>query len=157
MTSQGGYDSGQPDRVPDLIQFNVDASAPRRDRSESSGSYHMDPEHIQRVAHPHSEELYTVVSRAASSQKDAEEPPYMNQPSISPAPSHEKPVVYRKSPVHVQHCVCALSGAAYNTQHVHVPFRSPPAPHHPHILRLSHPSHRCSVPLMPMERMTMMR
>ena len=59
--SQGGYDSGTPDKVPDLIQFSPTdplslkkASPPtkqvtgqQRNRSKSTDSFNMDPQVIE--------------------------------------------------------------------------------------------------------------
>lgn len=66
---EGGFDSGLPgDRVPDLIQFSPTLES-QRDRSASTESSCMDPEMIERVAPPLSEELYTVVSKQAAAVK----------------------------------------------------------------------------------------
>lgn len=66
---EGGFDSGLPgDRVPDLIQFSPTMES-QRERSESTESSCMDPEMIERVAPPLSEELYTVVSKQAAAVK----------------------------------------------------------------------------------------
>ena len=63
---EGGFDSGLPgDRVPDLIQFSPTLES-QRDRSASTESSCMDPEMIERVAPPLSDELYTVVSKQAA-------------------------------------------------------------------------------------------
>ena len=56
----GGYDTGRPgDEVPDLIQF----AHAKRDRTVSTDSYTMDPELLERVAPPYSEQLYTVINK----------------------------------------------------------------------------------------------
>ena len=94
---EGGYDSGLPgDRVPDLIQFSPTPS-PRRNRVESTDSYGMDPDMIERMAPPLTEELYTVVSkqpvpakakpRAAAIDRRKQSHPLVMLPSKPPPPT----------------------------------------------------------------------
>ena len=56
---QGGYDSGRPGdgTVADLITFDPEEEETRIERSMSVDSYHMDPERIERVKHPSSEQV----------------------------------------------------------------------------------------------------
>ena len=57
---QGGYDSGRPGdgTVADLITFDPQEEEEMRiERSTSVDSYHMDPDRIERVKHPSSEQV----------------------------------------------------------------------------------------------------
>ena len=58
---QGGYDSGRPGdgAVADLITFEqeLEGDEMRIERSMSVDSYRMDPERIERVKHPSSEQV----------------------------------------------------------------------------------------------------
>lgn len=58
---QGGYDSGRPGdgTVADLISFEQEPEGEemRIERSMSVDSYRMDPDRIERVKHPSSEQV----------------------------------------------------------------------------------------------------
>jgi hypothetical protein len=134
---EGGFDSGAPEKVPDLIRFSPTspnnhrmgsppvardgASRGQRSRTESTESFNMDPQAIERVATAGNSEVYTVVNKSApgirgkphvvppeplsSTPRSGQngkpaslaDPPYVNQTSIPSKPPKEKPITYRRS------------------------------------------------------------
>jgi tensin len=132
---EGGYDSGTPDKVPDLIQFSPtdphsvkktlpptkQSAGQHRNRTESTDSFNMDPQAIERFAQPGSDHIYTVVNKSAPKvgrisqttpqgpsstvlrvREGKADPPYVNQSSIPTNSTGDRPVLYKKSPIQVK-------------------------------------------------------
>jgi protein-tyrosine phosphatase len=141
---EGGFDSGA-----DLIRFSPTsphndrmgsppvardgASRGQRSRAESTESFNMDPQAIERVTMAGSSEVYTVVNKSApgirgrphvvpleplsSTPRSGQngkpaslaDPPYVNQTSIPSKPPEKKPITYRRSLKVYMVCVCSIA------------------------------------------------